>query len=263
MKYQFLRLFLTRDEVGLFSGERLPPPVLGRSDYLADKMSQEVKFSARRQVFTYLPFGIIDGFSVGLIGRQRERVENLPPSSGFAPTVHRFWRVSNVFVDLEDHPDGQKVAIQHNGEVGSPMALVRGLADALNHKREFGDWLISTNSLSDGNEFWRVVHANRGKITEATFTYLSPNIFRSKRTIDIAMHRVHADTNTEEMSLRLRNRDGALNLETKRIETSYDYISEGGGRAVVKRGKKTVYDSEKRILTKTVDDDIDIEVTSQ
>jgi hypothetical protein len=74
-----------------------------------------------RKRYVYKAFQEPDGlFIAGVIGRERKRTISLPPEMGFASHEVPDWETSNVFIDISDDADGQKVAMQHVDDVGNP-----------------------------------------------------------------------------------------------------------------------------------------------
>lgn len=263
MQYHFLRIFLTRDEIDLFSGDRLPPPKIQREDFLRNAFSEQIGFRHRRESFVFKPLGTVNGFIVAAVARKKQIMVNDGPESNFQKKKAADWPVANLFIDARDYNDGQKIALQLNKDVGMPIGLMRSLISRIPIGSEVGGWKAQVQVLSSDKEFWATVQQYKGKITEASFTFLSPNVFRSKAMISKVMKGLHNETNISQVDVVFRDKFGNLNLEVPRIHNAYEYIERGGGRSLLKSGRRSLFDSEQNVLTENMASDIDVESSTK
>jgi hypothetical protein len=248
MRYDYLRIFLLEDQQLEFPGFSTQEP-LSRTAFLHYVLSRRIDFIHRKSKFVYVPIGqaeIRDGvFYLGRIGRSIREIENAPPEESFAEQLHTSWRAANIIVDSRDFFDGQKLAFQSRGDIGRPLPIAESFGQHLN--RQFAEmrWHIFFNSIFEPQEFWTAVEQYRGTITQASFTFTTPNILKIRSKINEELKEAREKNNAQRATKILENDEGELNLESEEVEDSLQYISEGGGKVLLKKGKKTIFNSKK------------------
>lgn len=57
----------------------------------------------------------------------------------------------------------------------------------------------------------------------------------------------------------MRNSDGKLDLEGELIRESVEYVTKGGGKAILKVGKRKVFDTDSAVVTRSPEEDLEVE----
>ena len=192
---------------------------------------------------------------LGRVGRSFQELVNEPPEQGFAETELTTWRAANFFIDTGEHTDGQKIAMQARGDVGNPLAVISSLINHLNATNEDVGWILEISPMTEPGNFWTVVRENKGELTSAIFSFVTPNVLGLRSQLNAGLKEARQNNNAHRVGITLSNENGNLDLEKQNIEDAVDYVSEGGGTAKLKRGRKTVYDSEKDEKTVGVEGD--------
>lgn len=255
MQYVMLRLFLTERDIGPLLAPMGDVPTESRQEYLLRVFGQDFSFSGHGISYHYAYIGSIDSYVLGRIGRQRLEQEAKGPETGLEETYERRWHAANILIDTSGHTDGQKIAFQNLGEVGNPTAIADRLIEGINAREQRSKWHIYVNPLTETQEFWGVVEEFKGNITELNLTFVAPNILGGTDKTRDALRKLRDTTHMEETSVRLKNRDGALNPDTDDVREELDYISEGGGRVDMKSRQRTIYTSEERVKTEDLSDE--------
>jgi hypothetical protein len=248
MRYIYLRLFLTSVDL---------PPLLVTSGHLAQKLSR-TKFISKifserwdfehygtTMVYLPIPPEDVNGdiFCFGRVGKLVTDHVNDGPEAMFAPASRQSWRAANVAVDTRDFDDGQKVAMQVRTDVGKPLAVLNSLVQHINAEHPDSGWLISVNSVAKVASFWQAIEDNKGAITRAEFTYVTPNVLGIRSKLNQRLKEYRENENAKEVSVTLTDPKGNLKLESQEVKDSVEYISEGGGSARLKVGRQVVFDS--------------------
>lgn len=270
MEYWMLRLFLTSRESRplLDMMEQRQPET--RQQFLTRAFGTEVKFPHRGRHYVFKFFHHIDHrFIAGVVARPHTVTISLPPEQGFLwritaikPTDIADWETANVFVDTSGDSEGQKVGMQRHAIVGSPLAVFRSLADYINSTNQTSAWSIAVNPMSKQDEFWTAVENNRGNISELDMIFVPPNIWEGQTETEKALRALHKDNLAEEVEVKIKNKDKKLHPKSHRIEQSIDYITKGGGSVRMRAGKKTLFNSDKTVVTETPKDDMPVQDTT-
>lgn len=259
MQYHYLRVFALADERYplLTLASALPRPT--RSGYLQTAFNQRIDFVHRKAQLVYIPIGDQardDGVvMLGRIGRSFQELVNEPPEQGFAETELTTWRASNFLIDTGDHADGQKIAMQARGDVGNPLAVVGSLVTHMNQVNEDAGWILEISPMTEPGNFWTVVREFKGEITAAIFSFVTPNVLGLRSQLNEGLKAARQNNNAHRVGITLANENGNLDLEKQNIEDAVEYVSEGGGTAKLRKGRKIVYDSEKDEKKVEIDDD--------
>lgn len=103
-------------------------------------------------------------------------------------------------------------------------------------------------------KFWHSVADNKGNISEASFSFVPPNMFGGRDAFGKAMRELRDKVGSEETKLITRNQDKQLNLEDDSFREIVNYALDGAGEVKLKSGKKTVFSSSKGKKTSDVED---------
>lgn len=263
-KYVFLRFFLTKSEMPPIlnaAGEKFDN--LTRKDHLYNSLTKDMCFTLNDRVFSYIHIGVEGNYILSRIGHLKNETVNKGPETGFAETEQEFWHAANFIIDISGHSDGQKVAIEEVGEVGSPLQIIREFADQINKKSLDSGWEIVVNPLIERKEFWAVVECYKGKITELELTFVAPNVLGGMQKTREILRELKDQNNMQTASISLHNKNGKLNPDSKGVRESIDYITEGGGKTVMKAGREKIFDSDMQQISKIVDKETDIPITKE
>lgn len=258
MKYQYLRIFLTEVErqPDLFEEETVR---LSRSDYLKAVFTRRIDFMHRKRPFVFIPIGQQEAeggiICLGRVGREVAELVNRPPEENFADYEATSWRAANLLVDTRSDPTGQKVAHQYRTDVGKGLPIMNSLAEHVNIENRDSGWDIEVNSMTTKEGFWDKVKEYKGELTEVEFEFVTPNVLQIKNKLNKELKQANINENAKKVSVSYKNKDGNLRLDTQEVKDAHEVISEGGGKAKLKSGKKSIYDSSKDEKVKLVDED--------
>jgi len=255
LRYWMMRLFLAnRAEGTIFS---TLPQRQSRQEYIQQVFSVEARFQHWQRTYVYKPFPKPDDVHVvGVLAREHSVVVSGPPEEQFAPQEVADWETANVVIDPSDGDEGQKVAMQHN--VGQPVAILRSFVDHINAAHPSAEWAISVNPITTQEQFWGVAERYQGHIEEIDLSFAVPNIWDGQSETEKALRELKEKNNAQEVDVKIKNKDGRLIPDTKRIRDSVDYITRGGGTARIRDDTQTVVyssDQEESIVTKLVEPD--------
>jgi len=220
----------------LFSG---PPP--SREEYIRSAFGREWKFDHYKSPFTFVHKGDLDPATLlGQIGREGLIRENRSPEEKFEDNTHIGWLACVVLIDPTDHEDGQKVAVQVDPKVGTPLSLIDALVRTINERVEDKFYHIEVEPIIEATPFWEFVEKNNGEITSITFELVVPNgLFTANNDTAEEMRRFKEVMKTRKLTVTLQNSDG-LDIYSDPIKDAVDYAANSGGRirAKSKSGKK-------------------------
>lgn len=263
MRYDLLRLFLIRTKAPPLleiMEPRLPAP--SRREYLKEIFGAERRFIHRKVEFVYRPFGVLEErFVAGVIAKEGTEVIGLPPEGQFQPQEVTDWKTANLFLDIDDNEDGQKVALQ--SAVGTPLSLIRSFVDSINESVPEPQWEISANPITAQSEFWSVVDNSRGSISVLELTFTPPNIWGGQSETEKALKQLSGEDNATEVEIKIKNDKKRLNPKSDRVKEAVDYITRGGGELKLKSGQDTLYDSESKASSVDVEDDPPVQTLDQ
>jgi len=269
LKYSYLRVFAVETE---------SPPILvatgdvperqSRADYLRKMFSVKIEFEHWSKGFVYIPISVddMDGGAVcsGRIGAEKTESVNASPDELFEPETVTNWRASNFLIDTRNYNDGQKVAMQHRGDVGKPLSILSSLVKHINEKNRDSGWELSVNAITERSTFWEAVEQYKGQITRAEFHYVTPNVLGIRTKINKRLKGYKNDENANQVTVVLENEKGNLELDSQEVKDAVEYISEGGGSTKLKAGGQKVYDSQddEKAITVETDDQLALEQTA-
>ena len=252
MHYSMLRFFLTEREIPTLLHAMGVEKGHTRREYLKEIFSKDIRFLGRTVPYSYVYIGETNSVILGRIGRIKAEVINDGPETGFADTTADFWHAANFLIDIDGSSDGQKIAFENSNDVGAPISIMQYLVDYINNKNIDAKWHIDVNTITETKEFWSVVEAYKGRLTELDLTYVAPNIFGGTDETTKALKKLNEKNNVQTTTVKLKNNEGALNPDSEDIHEGIDYIAKGRGKVKMKAGKDTIYDSEEKAVHKEV-----------
>lgn len=222
-------------------------PRKDRKDYLRKIFSSEWHFKHYATDMVYVPVTSAkdtkENFVFGRFGKRVLDRINEGPEKEFAFTQRESWRAANFILDVANHPDGQKVAAQVNGDVGKPLAILSSLIGKINQSSPDSGWYIDINPITEKRDFWEAAKQYEGQITRAEFTYVTPNVLGIRDKLNKRLKEYRENENAQTVSVTLTEPKGKLILNSDEVHDAVTYISQGGGKAKLKAGSKTIYDS--------------------
>jgi hypothetical protein len=178
----------------------------------------------------------------GWIGRQITVSEHAPPEIGLSEIQRETWQASLVVLDPRAHDDGQKIAVEDDGRVGAPSALLARLINEINARQDGKFYEIEAEPIFQPSSFWEFAERNRGRIRSITFYFVAPNMFGVKNEIDQALRAFNREEGVNRVALRLSSK-AAINTDTDRIKHAVQYASQGAGEIRSKADNGEKYDS--------------------
>lgn len=257
MRYHYIRIFALPRE--------LPPLLVAagkirtgatREDFLAKVFGEQITFFHRKSMFVFLPLGFEGKVIMGRIGRSKTEFANRPPDQGFEEYELLTWRTANLLIDTSSHTDGQKVAMQKHPDVGAPFGVLESLVNHINETDRDGEYVLELATISDEGRFWGAVAEYKDSITSVEFTLITPNVLGLRSSLNEGLQDARDKNGAREVQVVLKNDEGGLKLEgEKNIEEAVEYVTKGGGRAKLKKGKEKIYDTKDKYKTAKVEDD--------
>lgn len=248
MKYWMMRLFLSRRTAGTLF-ERIPEQET-REAYIRRVFSIDYGFQYRKKPYVFKTFSSHDSeHLMGVVGRPHTILVSGPPEDAFQEHPIRDWETANVFIDPVSAQDGQKVAMQETLVIGLPLSVFRALADHINNINANSDWHISVSPIAKKAEFWSVARLHKNELSEIDLTFITPNMFGGEDATIKALKAFNTYNNADSVVVTLKNSENNLNVDSKNVKQSVDYITKGGGSVKLKGARGNVlYDSESQIV---------------
>jgi hypothetical protein len=257
IKFDALRITLAVPPKGpLFPETEVSEPKVSRTDFLRAIFSQQTDFFYRGKLFTYVPSPVHrkdDKVLSGFVGKQLTVEENQGPETLFAKIEAKKWRAAFLAVDTSD--DEQLLYFQRRPDVGSAERIASQLFSE--RRKDFSfSWDVHIHHLQEERDFWVAASQNQGNLTEIEFILYPPNVLRGFDKIKKLQEEINKDVNGDEGSLAFRNADGNLNVDNEFVKDAVKYTTNGGGAAVLKSGRKKVFDSRRTKKIKEVPEEI-------
>ena len=243
MPYQMFRLSLmSRRRLPLLEPLYEQSAAPTRTQYLKEAFSRRVDFVYRKSTYSYVHVTDIDSVVSGRMGRQTKERRTTGPDTAFEITEEISHIATNVFVDTDGDPTGQKMAVQLNARVGTPGALLEKLMQAINDANPDGAWSIEVHPMTDEKSFWNVVAEHKQIITCVQFKLVAPNVLGFFDSVSNELREIRDENNGANVGISIENKDGII-LDTQSIKNAVRYVSEGGGDAILRARKKILFDS--------------------
>lgn len=165
----------------------------------------------------------------------------------------------NVLIIFNNDPGVQKTAIQLNPRAFYRTTTVANILERnLNEHLRQRQLAVRFNPIFEESYFWDIVAQHRGKITQAEFEMVSPNLPEISGALSLDLEELHRRTNTQETNLRLKS-DPESSLTIKPddefIQGLVGYASKGGGNISVKvRGIRRRIQTTRGITEHSIDE---------
>ena len=263
MKFELARAVLIERQQHDFLGDS-DEQSFSRDEWLRWVFSREIRFEHRKEVLHFVPVPDLSSQNliVGRIGRQIIARENEPPEENLKDTKRPAWIASMIFIDPTYHEDGQKIAIEAQLKIGSPIAILKSLSQKLNDVRPTHKFLIEVNSIIEASDFWQFVSENEGKITKVTFDLIPPNMFGIRDDFDRELKELRDQERAQRVKFELQSSDG-LALDTERVRNTVNYTVEGGGSIKARTKSRRSFNSQDRTRTLNVPEDEGVSTGSE
>lgn len=253
-KFQLFRLSLLKPKQhDLFSSGQDP----SRSEYLSRAFGIQHRFVHYKNEFHFKPAPVdtAEGALMGRLGRSVTFDENLSPEEGLVEVTHEGWKACVIVVDPSEHADGQKVSVQVDGRVGTPISILQALVDEINHRSQSSPYHIEVEPIFDSKDFWSFVEENRGNVTSITFEFIAPNgPWNTTSDIKDEMRAWREKVGAQKVITTFQSEDG-LDTNSKEIGEAVDYIRKGSGKISAKaRGNKR-FSSKDKPKSATIEED--------
>lgn len=139
----------------------------------------------------------------------------------------------NIIVAVNNDPDVQKIAIQHNIKAFADCKTVSHIIqNSVEPKVKQNNLLFFVEPLFDKQEFWNLVQKYPKQIKQVTFNLISPNLANISRNLQLNLKELYEDTNTQKTKVELNSDENSyldIKDSSKFINSLVDYSSEGGG----------------------------------
>lgn len=223
---------------------------LSRDEWIRLLFSVDVEFMHYGSLYHYVPKPVDADAKVlvGRLGRKTYATKNTPPESGLEEYIDETWRACVIVIDPTEHKDGQKVAMQRLPEVGSPVALLPQLIQALegSFASDGAPFSTSINPISSSQEFTNFVKKNQGKVTRVSFYLDVPNMYNSEDEYDREMKAFRDKEHAQKVKIEISNPDG-IDADSERVRfTAEKAMERGTGKVTAKAmGKNNTFSSQK------------------
>jgi hypothetical protein len=187
----------------------------------------------------YLPRQLI----CGRIARAKMLPELTAPDAGLQPTVHRSWRAAVLIIDPTDHADGQKVAFEQSGDVGTALAVLRSLARAMNDQTSQERYSAEVFAIVEESSFWKFAEAHNYQKKILTLDVAVPNMFDGPEDFKDELKKLRDRNNAARVRTTLKS-DGSLNTRAKNIAPIINYAEKGAGTVKARTVDGVPYNSQ-------------------
>jgi len=245
-----------KEHMDLFGPRAGDGSELTREGWLRLYFSGAHTFNHRGSPFYFAPqpddSGQFGKLLLGWIGRERLVHERTPPDEGFEQITRPQWQAAFIAIDPTPHSDGQKIAIEANGEIGRPSALLNSI---VRHMNEVGDGPYSATAypiIADGS-FWDFAEKHGDQIKSITFDVAAPNMFNDAEDFQNELRMLRDQVNVAQVKATLES-DTTLKHRTPPIEQIVNYTERGAGSLSAEALDGTTYSSEASEAREHVED---------
>lgn len=226
-----------------------------RKEYLTELFSRKISYDARKGIkITFLPTNSEDGFYAGIFARWRSKTELTDETDPFVPVDGGIWEHASFYFNSND--DQQVLGIEHNSKVSSAVGpLVQHFTEALNSINHDGPFKVDARSLNETDDFWEAVSASPDPVTSLKFSFVAPNGPDNEKDTRDGFAAIHKMINSPIIEETYKSEAGEpLELDNAHVKSRQTYAANGGGDTIAKSGKKTIYNSKKRVRIALLDD---------
>ncbi len=246
--FEAIRLSLSIPTIGDLARELEDrQPASSRQEFLIEAFSRRIDFFHAGSLYHYVPAPTktnIGSIISGFIGKSVNEKITAGPDELFAQTRTQRYKAS--FVSLDTSPDHQIVLFEKRSDVGNARNILDQLFSQFIRERQQFSWHVDVEYMSRAVNFWKRAKEFEGSITEISFEFLPPNGLKAEMALDKLkqVDRVAKQTTNAEISeYSLKNKAGQLRPQGSFVRDAINYIEQGGGKATMKNGRHTIYNS--------------------
>jgi hypothetical protein len=79
-------------------------------------------------------------------------------------------------------------------------------------------WILEISPMTEPGNFWTVVRENKGELTSAVFSFVTPNVLGLRNQLNAGLKEARQNNNAHRVGITLSNENGNLDLEKQNIE---------------------------------------------
>ena len=185
----------------------------------------------------------MDGVIYAAICRNISEVAAADKSDPFNVSKIEVWKKATFLFNIKD--DQQVIGLEAANGVGKPDSVIAGLTQTLNALKNGIPYRISVSSLPEAGSFQKAISMHPGRITSITFDLVTPNPPKVDDAIRKGLKELREETGASRRKETIESNDG-LHTDAEYIQERAKYTEAGGGSAVAKSGRETVYNSDKK-----------------
>lgn len=152
---------------------------------------------------------------------------------GIKDTLISNYKKCNIIVNTYN----QWMIIEKNSDISQNIINQKNIiANVISNFIKSKDLYFELGFISEKNDFWQFVTANKDSITDIDITLSSPNFLRGIKTVNELLHETNESYNNTSVSVHLRNEEGRLNIDKNNefLQDAIRYSSAGCGKWRVK-----------------------------
>ncbi|RYG08331.1 MAG: hypothetical protein EOO07_25810 [Chitinophagaceae bacterium] len=139
----------------------------------------------------------------------------------------------SMLVVVNNHPDVQKIAVQSNLDAFKKTNIVANFIQETVQKHiKSYNIAFAVEPTFEAQQFWNLVRQYPKRVTQVTFSLISPNNPSLTKDLQLDLKTLHGDTNTQKTTLELNAEKDSylvLNEESELVNSIVDYAAKGGG----------------------------------
>lgn len=204
-----------------------------REKWLRTKLGETIELAHAGKSFYWVPQNYSEEFIVGVIEREKSHVVRTPPEDGAKEKKSSFFTGSLVIIDPNNRPDGQRVAVHNDVQVGQPNAMLTSLVRYFNEHSSH-QYAVHFKPLFRSDNFWRFAQKHGGQLEFVRFRFTVPNmIFGAGGKTKKGLRRIGADTDAQEIELKIESDDG-IKADSEAVREGLEYGEEGNAKVTAK-----------------------------
>lgn len=250
--FDYLRISLARTDLPLLDYAEATGEEQDRESFLRQVFAEEIRFRYGRREYGFVPLDVDGPFIVGSFGRELQELIHDGPEQKFSTARRERWEVALFFLDPRDGV--QIAAFQRAPGVGSPRRVLRAFFEEISLQGRADGWSSFFEYIASADDFWAVAERYRGHISEILFRFVPPNALRARDALNDLLRSASRDANSDEVDLRLRNRDQKGIAAGDLVEEGVETAVRGGGEVKIKSNNRTVYSSSSKKKSEHVDE---------